>query len=157
LLAWLAVAGVAFAGVLGALALAARLGLGPIGPFPGGKLSGKPAAPVSDWGALLEGVSTIAVEVGPDAPYSVTTSYILQDGRLYLPCGSCARKTWPERVAADDRVVLLIRGELYPRRAIRLTEPGRIVPLVRDIDGARDGGKLDLSTLTTWYFRIDPR
>jgi hypothetical protein len=158
LLTWLAVAVGAFVLALAALAGVARFALGPIGPFPGGKLAGEPAAEVGDWGPLLEGVSTIAVEVSPADPWSVTTSYILRDGRLYVPCRSCARKTWPVRVAEDDRVVLRIRGELYPRRALRVTDPAEVRPLVREGDGPRDAqGNVDLDRLTTWYYRIEPR
>lgn len=160
LLTWLGVAAGTFALVLGAIALFARFVAGPIGPFPGGALRGEPAASagVDDWGPLLADVSTIEIQVHPDDPYSVTTAHILREGRLYVPCMSCARKTWPDFVAQDDRVVLRINGELYPLRAIRVTDPEEVRSLVRDVDGARDGqGNVDLTLLTTWYFRIEPR
>jgi hypothetical protein len=160
LLTWLGVASGTFTVVLGATVLFARFVAGPIGPFPGGQLRGEPAAAAGedDWGPLLADGATIALEVRPDDPYSVTTSHILREGLLYVPCMSCARKTWPGLVAHDDRVVLRINGELYPRRAIRVIDAGEVRSLVREIDGARDEqGKVDLTLLTTWYFRIEPR
>ena len=56
---------------------------------------------------------------------------------------------------ADDRVVLRVGGKLYERRAVRVTDPAEIRPLVRGRDASGADG--DVSTLSTWFFRMEPR
>ncbi len=145
------------AGVVVCLAIAARFSDGPLGPFPGGKLSGVPVTePVTDWTALLRAVGHVELEVSPKHPRSLTTSYIVRDGVLYVPSMFAAHKRWPKEVLADDRVVLRIGGGLYERRAVRVTEPAEIRALIRARDAStRDD--LDVGELPTWYFRIEPR
>lgn len=159
ILAWLGIALGAFVVALGIVAFAARFTGGPIGPFPGATLSGSVASePAGRWEPLLEGVGRIQLQVGGQRPRSVTTGYVLHDGKLYIPSPGAERKTWPKLVLEDDRVVLRIRGELYERRARRVTERAELRALVRDGDGARgEDGEVDLSKLTTWFFRIEPR
>jgi len=138
------------------LAVVARFSDGPIGPFPGGKLSGvRVAEPVRDWAPILDGASHVEIEVNPASPRSLTTSYIVRDGVLYVPSMLAARKTWPKEVLADDRVVLRVGGKLYERRAVRVTDPAEIRPLVRGRDAS--GPDIDVNELSTWYFRIEPR
>ena len=146
---------VAIAALVVTVAVLARFSDGPIGPFPGGKLGGATVStPVGDWGPILAGVSHVELEVNPASPRSVTTSYLLHDGALYLPSMFAARKRWPNEVLGDDRVVLRVNGKLYPCRAVRVTDPGELRPLVRAFDhDAAD----DLAKLSTWYFRMDQR
>ena len=153
-LRWLVIAIVVVTALVGCVAVVARFSDGPIGPFPGAKLGGeRVAAPVTDWAPLLAGVDLIDVEVSPDDPRSVRASYILHDGRLYVPAMFGKKKTWPKLASADPRVVLRIDGKLYERRAVRVTDPDELRPLVRSFDGDVEG---DLSGISTWYFRMDP-
>ena len=152
-LRWLLLGFVALVVVIAVIAALARYSDGPIGPFPGGKLSGVRASePVADWAPLLAGVpSRLEVEVNPAHPRSVTTSYFLHDGTLYVPSMFAARKTWPKEAMANDRVVLRIGGKLYERRAILVTDPSELRPLVRSFDsGAQDAG--DATALSTGTF-----
>lgn len=133
-------------------ALAARFHDGPLGPFPGGKLSGTVVTDPPRWSAILAGVSRLELEVNPSHPRSITTSYLLHDDALYVPSVMAARKSWPQQVLADDRVVLRIGGKLYERRAVRVTDPAEL----RAVTGASDPD-VPVDALSTWYFRIDPR
>ena len=139
------------------LAYATRFSDGPIGPFPGGKLRGERVADASiDWTAVTDGVPRIELEVSPNRPRSVTTSYMIHDGKLYVPSMLASRKQWPQEALADDRVVLRIGGKLYERRAIRVTDRRELRALV---GASRDAGAVepDADALSTWYFRMDPR
>ena len=155
-LRWVIFGILAVAVLAAGVAVLARSSGGPIGPFPGGRLSGTPVSgPVGDWTPILSGVPHIEIQVNPDHPRSVTTSYLVHDGKLYVPSMMAARKRWPQEATADDRVVVRIGGKLYERRAVRVTDPAEIRPLVRASDAsARDD--LDVSALSTWYFRMDP-
>ncbi len=103
----------------------------------------------------MTAASHVEIEVNPASPRSLTTSYIVRDGVLYVPSMLAARKTWPKEVLADDRVVLRVGGKLYDRRAVRVTDPAEIRPLVRGRDAS--GPDIDVNELSTWYFRIEPR
>lgn len=153
LLVWLGIALGAFVGLLAVVAIAARF-VGPIQQFPGGRLSGEPAAePAGAWGPLLEGVRVIQLEVNPADPYSVNTSYVLHGGQLYLPSPWATRKRWTNLLLDEPRVVLRIRGELYERSAVRVADPAELRALYRKIHGP-DAAREETST---WYFRVGPR
>jgi hypothetical protein len=138
-------------------AIAARFSDGPIAVFPGGKLRGQRVEqPIRDW-SLLEGRRTIELEVSAPGPRSVTTAFILSEGTLYVPSILAAWKTWPLAASQNGNVIVRVGRELYPLRAVRVTEPGEIRGLVRDIDRMLSGGSDDPADLTTWYFRLEPR
>jgi hypothetical protein len=148
---------VVVAALAGGLAVIARSSDGPLGPFPGGKLSGTTVSePVTDWSAILAGVDHLEIEVDPTAPRSLTTSYILRDGVLYVPSLFAAHKSWPKQVQRDGRVVVRVHGRLYERQAVRVTDPVEIRALVRAGHPATPDD-LDVGDLSTWYFRMEPR
>ncbi|HEY2388825.1 MAG TPA: hypothetical protein VGK30_17855 [Candidatus Binatia bacterium] len=143
--------------VAAGLAVAARFHDGPLGPFPGGPMRGETVRePVADWSSVLAGTSRLELQVDPRHPRSVTTTYILHDGALYVPSVLAARKSWPAHVMADGRVVVRVHGRLYERRAVRVTDPAEIRALAREWD-PKTPDDLDVGTLSTWYFRLEPR
>jgi hypothetical protein len=142
-----------------ALRGAARLSGGPLGMIPGGRLSGVLAADQQpDWSFTAQ-VPTIAVEVDPESPLSVTTWVFTLDGELYVAADFFNPfKQWPRRALADPRVRLRIDGQIYERLAVRVTDPERIAQLRRAIADKyhiRDGGLA--SMVDVWFFRMDPR
>ena len=158
LVIWLA-AGVLLLVVIG---FAARYHDGPLGPFPGGAMSGEIVdAPVADWGALLPANPKfrrhIEVQVSPDDPRAITTSYLESGGKLYVFALLGARKTWPALAVADDRVVVRAGGKLYPLRAVRVTDPAELTPLAQQLKELEPGATADANALPTWYFRMEPR
>lgn len=154
-LALLLAAAVGFVGVR----FAARLSGGPLGPVPGGRLSGPLAADQNpDW-SFTEAVETIAVEVDPGDPMSVTTWVFTLDGDLYVAADFFnPLKRWPHRALADPRVRLRIAEQIYERRAELVTEPA----LVERLRGAI-AAKYDIapdgiaSRIDVWFFRMVPR
>ena len=69
---------------------------------------------------------------------------------LHVPCGRCATKNWPNHVARDDAVRLQVNGQLYDRRALRITEEAEL------------RHALDLPTDAplpegVWVYRMTPR
>ncbi len=153
-----------FAGVLllVVIGFAARYHDGPLGPFPGGAMTGEIVdAPVSDWAALLPENADlrkyIEVQVSPDAPRALTTAYTVRDGKLYVHALLAARKTWPSLALADDRVVVRVGGRLYPLRAVRVTDPAELAPLAEQLGEIEPGAGADADALPTWYFRMEPR
>lgn len=142
-----------------ALRVAARWSGGPLGMIPGGRLDGALAVDQRpDW-SFTDQVKTIAVEVDPESPLSVTTWVFTLDGELYVAADFFNPfKQWPRRALADPRVRLRIDGQIYERLAVRVTDPTRIARLRRAIADKyqiRDGGLA--SKVDVWFFRMDPR
>lgn len=158
LVIWLA-AGVLLLVVIG---VAARYHDGPLGPFPGGAMTGEIVdAPVADWSAVLppnpELRQHIEVQVDPDDPRAITTSYVVRDGKLYVFALLATRKTWPALAVADDRLVVRFAGKLYPLRAVRVTDPAELTPLALGLKEVAPGENANAEALPTWYFRLEPR
>ncbi len=66
---------------------------GPLGPVPGGRLSGQVVStPVTDW-TFLNDQPTIELETRPDDPYSVTVWCVSLGSRLYVGAGG-PRRRW---------------------------------------------------------------
>lgn len=144
---------------VGAVRVVAHFSGGPLGFVPGGRLSGPLAADQEpDW-SFTEAIDTIAVEVDPDDPLSVTTWVFTLDGELYVAADFFNPwKSWPRRVLADPRVRLRIDGKIYERRAERVADPALVERLRRAIadkyDIAADGVA---SRIDVWFFRMAPR
>jgi hypothetical protein len=142
-----------------ALRVAARFSGGPLGLVPGGRLSGELAADQNpDW-SFTAAVRTIAVEVNPDDPLSVTTWVFTHGGALYVAADFFNPfKRWPYMALADPRVRLRIDGRIYERDAVRVTDPQLIEQLRRAIaakyDIAPDGMA---AKAEVWFFRMEPR
>ncbi len=91
---------------------------------PGLNLVGELAADQgTDWG-FLEGRNKIYVQMRTwyGLPHSITTTSWVVGGELYVPCGRCSTKYWPNHVAADNRVRLKVGDQIYARRAVRITQ-----------------------------------
>lgn len=145
--------------LVGAARGAAVLSGGPLGAVPGGRLAGPLAASQRpDW-SFTDAIDTIAVEVGPDDPLSVTTWVFMLDGELYVAADFFnPLKRWPHRVLADPRVRLRIAGEIYEKRAVRVTDRATIERLRRAIADKYDISPDGLAArIEVWFFRMDPR
>jgi hypothetical protein len=150
-------------GILGIAVLAvcvvwgARFADGPLGPVPGGPMTGERVAePVMDWGFVLER-DTVELEVNPAAPRSITTWVVGHEGQAYIPSGFGARKVWPGQLAADGRAVLRVAGKLYEQRGVRVTDDALLAELrgvlIRKYDLDPEG---NFAGPETWFFRLDP-
>jgi hypothetical protein len=81
----------------------------------------------------------------------------LHEGNLYVPAVRAESKVWPERVLANSDVIVRHGGDLYERRAKRVTD-SELISRLRET--APDTGRLTPEMFvadTTWYFRLDPR
>jgi len=145
---------------LGALVVLAALAWlfrsNPIGPISGRAVTGTVAAYPDDW-SFSDEHSTIAVEVRPEAPHSVTTICFVHDGALYVPAQSGSTKDWTGYVVADPRVRLKIGDRVFEAAATRiedadpetfLTSAGKKYPQVASQDEIPED---------IWLFRIGPR
>lgn len=139
----------------------ALLACGPVGPFPGGRLSGEPASPPERW-ALPDELMTVQLETRPDDPYSINIWIASLDGRLYVPSSLVfgpedpRERRWVRNVLDDPRVRLRIEGTLYGLRAVRVSDPDELTA-ARARLLARYGEDEDEHARAGWIFRLDPR
>ncbi len=131
---------------------------GPLGPIPGGRLGGVVAtAPVRDWSFVRE-QPLIQLETRPRKPYSVTTEYLLLDGRLYVSALDPEGRRWPQYVSFESEVRVRVGEVIYEASARRVTDRRERENLLQQIAyerGPHDPA-LDLDR-TIWFFRLEPR
>ncbi|MEM7001555.1 MAG: hypothetical protein AAF529_12280 [Pseudomonadota bacterium] len=136
--------------ILVALFLAARyVPVAPEEQRPGTRLSGSwVSEPVADFSTFWSSGQRAYVQTAPwwGIPHSVTTTSFVVEGKLYVPCRSCAQKRWPRNVAADPHVVIKLGDDLYPLKAVRVEDPAELKRIFQG--NAREG---------LWAFRMDPR
>jgi len=135
----------------------ALCGCEPMGPIPGGRLSGEVVAtPVDDW-TFATAIETLQLETRPDDPYSVNVWFVSQGSRLWVASVGGDVSGWGEKMGADPRVRLRIDGKLYERKAARVTEQAEIDEVIvlykTKYDYERDPKEDGQAVL----FRMDPR
>jgi hypothetical protein len=94
---------------------------GPIGPLAGGRLGGEVRPAPADW-SFSDDHTTIAVEVRPEDPHSVTTICFVAGGELYVPASRASEKEWTKIALEDDRARVGIGDFVYPVRLVRVED-----------------------------------
>jgi len=134
--------------------LVRRFSDGPLGPLPGGRLSGELAEALTiqldhPTGGLIE------LQVNPESPRSLTVWGLPHRDELYVPSVFAERKSWPSEVLEDPRVIVRWKGKLYPRRAVRVRDAELLADLHQAIAAANTNSSPDrLAAPSTWYFRL---
>lgn len=94
---------------------------GPLGPLPGGRLTGPEAArPVDDW-SFTRDVRLVQLETRPADPWSVTLGCIDHEGALYVGSHDPTDR-WVRNALADPRVRLRVDHTIHPRNAVEVTD-----------------------------------
>jgi len=135
----------------------------PIGPIPGGRLSGEPGSPeVLSWDAA-EDIEHAQLETRPSDPHSVNTWFAAIGPRLYVPTSMIrgpknpAERGWVAHVLDDPRVRIRLGHTIHERVAVRVTGPeyeqarGALEAKYGIEPGARDPER------EIWIFRLDQR
>lgn len=147
LLIALAVVILAIAGVL----------LSPIGPLPGGVLSGETTdESVDDW-SFVRDERFCQLETKAPEPRSITVTCIVSDGQLYVGCSSCSGKHWSQQLLKEPHARYEAVGKIYQVKAARVTDRDELdqVWLARAEKNGDEhpGPKPD----DFWFFRLGSR
>jgi hypothetical protein len=150
--------------VLFVLLLPALPGCGPIGPFPGGHLSGELGPRhVEDWSFAAD-EERAQLETRPENPYSVNTWFVALGPSLYLVTSPIAGPTdpaergWVANVLKDPRVRIRLGDQIYERVANRLKDASESAKALEALEA-----KYDIDTTEQdpereiWVFRLDSR
>jgi hypothetical protein len=129
---------------------------GPIGPIPGGALTGPVNPdPRPDWSDLER---VIELEIRPARPWSLHVWNVVIDGQLYVPSARGASRRWTAVAVREPLVRIRTHGQIYELRIERVTDPtlrrrlGQALAQRYDFEPAQDPEQD-----TTWYFRLAPR
>jgi hypothetical protein len=147
-----------------ALGMAWSLACGPIGPVPGGALSGTIGDPVvSDWSSAAN-VETAQLETRPHDPHSVNTWFATIDDRLYVPTSMIlgpkepSTRSWVSHVEADPRVRIRLGGTVYDRIARRVEDPAEYDAARAALEARYEIAPEDRDPeRVIWIYRLDPR
>lgn len=137
----------------------------PIGPIPGKALSGDAVPYPSSW-EVCNQHATVAIEVRPENPYSVTTWCFVYQDMLYIPSIDATTRTWTQLTMQNPLVRIKIGDNIYPARATRVTDLADMS--MQAIESAvllkypeyaqyRDRGANEVRAEDTWLFRISKR
>ena len=130
---------------------------GPIGPIPGGRLSGKEtAAAPTDWSFSDDG-EDVQLETRPSDPYSVNIWGAGIGSHFFVASGKGAEAEWAQHIVADPNVRLRVGDTLYDLRAVRVEDDASrdqfLAAGKRKYDWQPSGDEAE----NAWLFRLDPR
>jgi hypothetical protein len=128
----------------------------PLGPIPGGALSGDVAPPPGDW-TEQNAVGTIQLETRPDDPYSVNLWGVGVGRSYYVGSGGGGESTWVEHISADPNVRLRIGGAIYELRAVRTEDPAELAPVRQSYMEKYDVDQAAEEWDAAWFYRLEPR
>ena len=143
--------------VVAAIAMAARIHDGPLGPFPGGPLVAgtEVTEPVADWSFAAD-VQEIELQLASQTK-SRTTWILVHDGKAYVPASTKfpPGKTWHKKALEDGRATLRIAGRKYPVTLTRVSDPA-VLDALRAVADKKyrppPGGTSDV-----WVFAVASR
>ena len=133
------------------------LACGPMGPFPGGRLSGDVAADLPDDWSFADAQETVQLETRPSAPYSVNLWGAGIGGRFYLASGGGGDARWVEYIAEDPNVRLRIGDTIYELRAVRVEDDAEGERFVEALTRKYDWEPSAEERENAWLFRLTPR
>lgn len=143
--------------LLTALVLLALPACDPIGPLPGGALSGDIKASAIDWDTARS-IDTFKLETRPGDPYSINIWGVVVEENFYVASGKGAESKWVPFLAANPSVRLKVGDSIHELRALRIEDAFEL-RAVR----ARYKEKYELeddagmAADETWVYRLDPR
>ena len=94
----------------------------PIGPMPGGGLSGEPAQVPDDW-SHTAAVDVFQLETTPADPYSVNIWGVGVDQDFYIAAGDDGNTRWARALNGDALVRLRVGTNVYELTARRVADP----------------------------------
>ncbi len=115
----LKIIGAALAGLVLLAGVAWLLRSNPVGPIAGRAVTGSEVPYPADW-RFTDEHFTIAVEVRPDDPHSVTVICFVHQGDLYVPAQDGSSKSWPKYALEDPRVRIKVGDQVFAARANRV-------------------------------------
>jgi len=128
---------------------------GPLGPIPGGKMSGPLAAEPQP--NLIDLEKVIELEIRPQKPWSLSVWNVVIDGQLFVPSARGASRRWTAVAVKEPLVRLRSHGKIYELRIERVTDAALQERLAKALAQRYGHEPPDPAQDTTWFFRLSPR
>jgi len=130
----------------------------PIGPLSGKQLSGPEADYPVNWD-FTNDHQTVALEVRPEDPHSITVVCFMHDDKLIVPSRDPSSKAWPKWILANPKARLKVGRDVYRVKATKY------IPLDQEAVAASIIAKYpqlaerdpNEPTPEVWFFEIGPR
>ncbi len=133
------------------------LACGPMGPFPGGRLSGTVAADLPDDWSFADARDTVQLETRPSAPYSVNLWGAGIGDRFYLASGGGGDARWVGYIAEDPNVRLRVCDTIYELRAVRVDDDAERARFLQALKRKYDWEPSTRERENAMLFRLNPR
>lgn len=132
----------------------------PMGPLPGGELSGTVQAIPNDWSAARD-MPIVQVETRPNNPYSINIWGVAHENDFYIGSGSGKEATWVGHLEEDPNIRLRLGTNIYLLRAMRVTDEAEKT-VVRDLyvekyEDFEEQISSQYAAEELFVFRLDPR
>ena len=144
---------------LQSLFFTALLGLacGPLGPLPGGQISGELGDPPIDW-SFTDAHKTVQLETNMADPYSVNIWGATIGKSFYIASRAGRDTKWAANIETAPDVRLGVDGKIFELRAVRVdhdksTRKAFLESLHKKYDFSPD----DAESSGAWLYRLDPR
>ena len=135
---------------------------GPLGPFPGGILSGtEHTDQVESW-SFATNVEVAQLESQPADPHSINVWVGVVDDQLYIPSSlifgaeNPQEREWVRYVLADPRIRLRIEDRVYSLNLERVLDEDTITQ-VKNVLLAKYAEETTEQTDQAWVFRVSNR
>ncbi len=133
------------------------LACGPMGPFPGGRLSGDVAADLPDDWSFADAQETVQLETRPSAPYSVNLWGAGIGDRFYLASGGGGDARWVGYIAEDPNVRLRVGDTIYELLAVHVEDEAEGERFIAALTLKYDWEPSAEERENAWLFRLTPR
>ena len=137
------------------LGLAILAACEPMGPLPGGQLSGTVEAFPSDWSSSSD-MEIVQIETRSDSPYSINIWAVDVGDSIYIASGTGPKTEWVSHLEENPEIRLRLENKIYELVVVKVTDPA-------ELDGvqARYVEKYDyqsdVALKDSWVYRLDPR
>lgn len=140
--------------------LAFLVACSPMGPLPGGELSGTVQAIPHDWSASLE-MPIVQVQTRPNNPYSINIWGVAHESNFYIGSGGGEESAWVGHLAEDPSIRLRLGTNLYLLKAVRVrneTEQALVRGLyLEKYEDFEEQASSEQAADEMVVFRLDPR
>ena len=127
----------------------------PMGPLPGGQLSGTVVSVPENWAAFGD-VEIMQIETRSESPYSINIWAVDVGTSIYIASGSGAQTEWVEHLQEDPGIRLRISDNLYELVVTKVTDTAELEEVhARYIE--KYDYQTDVAPDDAWVYRLDPR
>ena len=128
----------------------------PMGPIPGGQLTGEAKAVPDNWSAFSE-VELVQLETRPDDPYSLNIWGVGLGRDYYIASGGGGESNWVDHIIDNPDVRLRIENKLFELKAVRITDEEELAEVLKRYKEKYDMEAQGADAAQAWLFRLDRR